>query len=386
MQDFRDPRARWEFAAVCAVTFLAFLSGSSLSLLAIVLQRDGHSDGTIGLILGAGMAPYAVSALLAGPLIGRFGSIRPMLAAIALMMLGHVALEFVHTDAWLTFATRIVGGAGAGVCVPAAMLYAQTRLTERRFVYLFGIFTTMLPLPNAVGPALAELYLQHVGVNGFFLATTAPALVALGLASLLRRGAPATRSGGRPLSYLAVLRMREIRLVFVGYLVFGAILGFGGSYMAVLLHARDLSVAAYFTSFTVSLFAARFVVMSKIHAVSRDAVILAGALLQSSAFLLLYLGSSLWATILVGLLYGLGHSVMFPSLTAWVNAHIPPSDRGVSTALTQAIFAIGITLTPLLGGPLVARLGLDALVLVLSLLGFAVAAVVLPRVKSLRAV
>lgn len=385
MQDFRDARARWEFAAVCAATFLAFLSGSSLSLLAIVLQQDGHSDGAIGLILSAGMAPFAVAALFAGPLIGRFGSTRPMLAAIVLMLLSHVMLEFVHRDATLTLASRIFGGIGAGICVPAAMLYAQTRLTDHRFVYLFGIFTTMLPLPNAIAPALAELYLRQVGTDGFFLATAVPAIGALAIAATLRRGAAAARGGGRPLGYLAVLRMAEIRLVFVGYLVFGAILGFGGTYMAVLLHAREVPVATYFTSFTVSLFAARFVLLSKVQLLSRDLVILAGALCQSGSFLLLYLSAAPWATVLVGLLYGLGHSVMFPSLTAWANAHIPPADRGVSTALTQATFALGMTLTPLVGGVVVAHSSLDMLVLLLSLAGFAVAACIAPRVKGLRA-
>jgi len=385
MQDFRDARARWEFAAVCAATFLAFLSGSSLSLLAVVLQQVGHGDGAIGLILSAGMAPFAVAALLAGPLIGRFGSTRPMLAAIVLMLVSHVALEFVLRDATLTLLARILGGVGAGICVPAAMLYAQTRLTERRFVYLFGIFTTMLPLPNAIAPGLAELYLQRVGIQGFFLATAVPALAGLAIAATLRRGAPAARGGGRPLGYLAVLRMREIRLVFVGYLVYGAILGFGGTYMAVLLHAREVPVAAYFTSFTVSLFAARFVLLAQVQRLSRDFVILVGGLCQSGSFLLLWLSAAPWATVIVGLLYGLGHSVMFPSLTAWANTHIPPADRGVSTALTQATFATGMTLTPLLGGVVVAQLGLDLLVLLLSLAGFGVVACIAPRVKGLRA-
>jgi predicted MFS family arabinose efflux permease len=178
--------------------------------------------------------------------------------------------------------------------------------------------------------------------------------------------------------------MREIRMAFVGYLVYGAILGFGGSYMALLLHARDVPVAAYFTSFTVSLVAARFVILSRVHLVSRDLVILLGALCQSSSMLLLYFASAPWTTIAVGLLYGLGHSVMFPSLTAWANAHIPAADRGVSTALTQATFALGMTVTPLVGGVVVPRLGLDTLVLLLALAGYAVAAIIATRVEGLR--
>lgn len=385
MQDFRDARARWEFAAVCAATFLAFLSGSAQSLLAIVLQRVGHGDGAIGLILSAGAAPYAVAALFAGPLITRFGSTRPLVAAIVLMAVSHAMLELVCRDAGLTLLCRILGGIGGGIAVPAGMLYAQTRLTDRRFVYWFGIFTTMLPLPNAIGPALAEFYLQHVGTHGFFLVTAVPAVLALGIAVTLRRGATPPRGSGKPLGYLAVLRMGEIRMVFVGYLVFGAILGFGGAYMAVLLHNRDLPVAAYFSTFTAALFLARFVLLSKVQLLSRDAVILGGALLQSSAFLLLYLSPSLAATMVVGLLYGLGHSVLFPSLTAWANAHIPPADRGVSTALTQSTFAIGMTVTPLAGGVVVAHYGIEPLVLLLALSGFAAAAVLARRVKGLRA-
>lgn len=384
MQDFRDARARWEFAAVCAASFLAFLSSSTLALFAVVLQKAGHSDATIGLILSAGAAPFAVAALASGPLITRFGSLKPMLAAMVLMAVSHLALELVHGDAVLATIARVLGGIGGGICVPAGMLYAQTRLTERRFVYLFGIFTSMLPLPNVLGPGLAELYLDRVGTGGFFLATALPSLLAIAIAACLRRGAPAQRGAGRPLSYLAVLRLREIRLVFLSYLAFGAILGFGSSYMAVLLHGRDVPVAFYFSTYTFCVFGARFVLMSKVQALSRQAVILAGALLQATAFLLLYLFTSAAVTIVVGLLYGLGHSVMFPSLTAWANEHIPPADRGTSTALSQAMFALGMTLTPLVGGMVVSQWNLDALVLLLSLLGFAMAVPLGLRVKGLR--
>jgi MFS family permease len=304
---------------------------------------------------------------------------------MVLMAVSHVALELVHGDAVLATIARVLGGIGGGICVPAGMLYAQTRLTEHRFVYLFGIFTATLPLPNVLGPGLAELYLDRFGTAGFFLVTAAPALFGIALASVLRRGGPVKRGAGAPLSYLAVLRLKEIRLVYLSYLAFGAILGFGSTYMAVLLHARDVPVAYYFSTYTFCVFGSRFVLMSKVQALSRETVIFAGALLQASAFLLLYLFASVPVTVAVGLLYGLGHSVMFPSLTAWANEHIPPSDRGTSTALSQAMFAGGMTLTPLLGGMVVAQLGLDALVLTLSLLGFAVALPLALRVKGLRA-
>lgn len=385
MQDFRDSRARWEFVAVCAANFLAFLSGSTLALFAVVLQKAGHSDATIGLILSAGAAPFAVAALAAGPLITRYGSLRPMLGAMVLMAVSHLALEFVHHHAALAMLARVLGGIGAGICVPAGMLYAQTRLTEHRFVYLFGIFTSTLPLPNVLGPGLAELYLDRFGTHGFFLATAAPALCGIALAAVLRRGGPVKRGAGRPLSYLSVLRLREIRMVYLCYLAFGAILGFGSTYMAVLLHARDIPVAYYFSTYTFCVFGSRFVLMSKVQALSRATVIFAGALLQASAFLLLYLFGTVPITVLVGLLYGLGHAVMFPSLTAWANEHIPPADRGTSTALSQSMFAAGMTLTPLFGGVLVAHLGLDALVLTLSLVGFAVAVPLGLKVRGLRA-
>ena len=381
MADFHGGRARFEFIIVSAVTFLAFLTASSTPLLAVALRRTGLDDQAIGLVLAAGSLPVAVAALFAGRMVSRFGDATLILLGTALMAATQATLEFVHSDALASIAVRALYGIGCGIVVPAGMFYAQARLTERRYIYFFGIYSTTLLLPNLVGPGLAELYLERVGTRGFFLVTAFPAMAAfVAMLWATRQDGRSSAAGKSPsIGYLAILQTRDASLIYPGCIVFGAISGFSAFYMAMLLEPRGIAVSWYFSGYTVLLIFGRFVVLSMIPMLSRDLVIVLGALLHGVAYLLLWALTSTSATLVAGVLYGLGQSVMFPTLTAWANSSVAEADRPATIALAHASFVAGITLCGLLGGVVLTLFGINEMILGLSVLAFSAAAILAPR-------
>ncbi len=383
MGDFHGARARFEFIVVSAVTFLAFLTASSTPLLAVVLSRTGMDDNAISLVLSAGSLPVAVAALFAGRLVSRCGDAGLIVLGTALIAAAQAALEVVHADTVAAIVVRALYGIGCGIVVPAGMLYAQTRLTERRYIYFFGLYSTTLLLPNFVGPGLAEFYLEHVGPRGFFVVTALPAAAAfvVMLWMMRREDGSAERSKSRPLGYLAVLQTRDAGLIYPSCLAFGVILGFTAFYLATLLEQRQIAVSWFFSSYTVLLIFGRFVALSRIQALSRDIALVAGALLQGLAFLLLWTSPSVLTTVAAGILYGLGQSVMFPCLAAWADSTVAESDRPATTALAHASFVGGTTVCGLLGGAVFTQFGIDAMVLALSVMAFIMAGMLAPRLS-----
>jgi predicted MFS family arabinose efflux permease len=381
MADFHGGRARFEFIIVSAVTFLAFLTASSTPLLAVALRRTGLDDQAIGPVLAAGSLPVAVAALFAGRMVSRFGDVRLILLGTALMAATQAALEFVHSDASATIVVRALYGVGCGIMVPAGMFYAQARLTERRYIYFFGVYSTMLLLPNLVGPGLAELYLERVGTHGFFLVTAAPAMAAFAVMLWAARKESGSSTAGKRsvIGYLAVLQTRDARLIYPCSIVFGAVSGFSAFYMAMLLERRGIAVSWYFSGYTALLIFGRFVVLSKIQMLSRDLLIVLSALMQGLAYLLLWTVTSTSTTLVAGILYGLGQSVTFPALMAWGNSAVAEADRSVTTALVHSSFVAGITLCGLLGGIAGALFGIEDTMLGLSVLAFIAAAILAPR-------
>ena len=381
MADFHGGRARFEFFIVSAVTFMAFLTASSTPLLAVALRRTGLDDHAIGLVLSAGSLPVAVAALFAGRIVSRFGDVRLILLGTALMAATQAALEIVHSDALATIAVRVLYGVGCGIVVPAGMFYAQARLTETRYIYFFGIYSTTLLLPNLVGPGLAELYLERVGTHGFFLVTAVPAIAAFAVMLwATRKESRSSTAGKKPaIGYLAVLQTRDAGLIYPSCIVFGAVSGFSAFYMAMLLEQRGIAVSWYFSGYTVLLIFGRFVVLSKIQMLSRDLLIVLSALMQGLAYLLLWTVTSTSTTLVAGILYGLGQSVTFPALMAWGNSAVAEADRSATTALVHASFVSGITLCGLLGGIACALFGIDETMLGLSILAFFAAAILAPR-------
>lgn len=381
--DFVSPRARGEYVAISAALFLAWFAWSTQAMLAVVLAQEGFAPAMAGLIIGIGIIPSQIATLTAGRLMARTRPLAIAIAGFALMLAGHVALEWVR-DMWVPlFAARLVQGTGQGLGVTAMMVACQRRLTDRRMVYFFGMFTSMLSLPNVIGPPVAELYLNRIGTEGLFLATGAPILVAIAL--LLRPVAhetpPPARAASGP-GYLALVTHPGTRLVHLLTVAAGFLWGFVPAFLALLLLQRGLPAWSFFSVMTVTLFGARFGLLAGVHALPRHVVVAGGMALYGLAYLLLWATPSLWATIAAAIAFGLGHSTAFPILSVWSSMRFPSAERGRAVALAQLLFSGGSGMAPLAGGALIQLFGLSNLLAAMGVVPLALGGLILLRQRG----
>lgn len=365
MRGFPDRRAGIEFCILSVATFLCFTTVSQTALLAVVMQNHGMSLARIGTVLGVYGAAVIVFMLAGAPLASRIGNLHTLRLGIVLLLLGHLSYQWSISNFPAAIVSRCVQGAGYGFFMPAAMTFAKSKLTKERFVYFFGIYASMVPLPNAIGPPLAAAYLNLFGEHLFFIVGALPALVAAGLVVWLREERQAA-GGPAPLPLLRTALLPALRQPLLAILVVGAIYGLIPSYMAALLTEKSVPIGFFFTSFTIVLFGARFVLIGWLEAWSRQRLLALGLGAMAVAYVVIAWTAGAVPIMLAGVAFGLGYSVAYPVLSVWVAEQFDPAQRTTPIALFNTVFSLGILLTPWLGSLAIAQFGYQGLLLALS--------------------
>jgi MFS family permease len=383
MRGFRDSRAGIEFCILSLATFLCFTTVSQTALLAVVMQDHSMSLPQIGIVLAVYGAAVILFMLIGAPLAERIGNLPTLRLGMALLFVGHVSYQWTIGDFSAAILSRCVQGAGYGFFLPSAMTFAKSKLTKDRFVYLFGIYASMVPLPNAIGPPLAAAYLNLFGEHFFFIVGALPALIAAGLTLWLGEERPQI-GGPAPLPLLQTALLPALRQPLIAILVVGALYGLIPSYMAALLKQKSVPIGFFFTSFTVVLFGARFVLIGWIEAWSRRRLLALGMGTMAAAYITIAYTASPVPVALAGISFGLGYSVAYPALSVWVAEQFEPAQRTTPIALFNTVFSLGILLTPWLGSWIIARLGYQGLLLALSVSGLLLAAGLLLATKAER--
>ena len=367
--NFTNPRAQFDFWLFALATFVLFTTNSMLALLSVVLKKQGLSADLIGIVLAAPAPAILVTMLLAGPIITRFGALQIARTGALIMLMSYLSFELTIDSFSGAIASRICHGVGYALFMPAAMIYADGKLRGPHKLYYFGIYASMFPLPNVLGPPLADIYLRDFGIDRFFLFTALPALLGATLVFTVTATHKAAVARAALIDYVHLLQRRSLWMPYGGIFVVGMFYGFVVSFMALLLESRHIPVSYFFVTFTACLFGSRFLLVRYIQQLPRTVIFSAGLGLLSCAYLVLALDPAPAAAILAGLLFGLGYSVAYPTLSVWVTQQFSPDQQGMPLTLYNAIFTLGIFLLPLFGGYVIAWLGAPTMVLAMALLG-----------------
>lgn len=376
-------RPKRAFYLFCAITFLSFLTTSTLSYLSVMLSSVGMLREDIGMVLGSPLLPVVAGVLFAGKLIGRYGALRIAVVGQAITLLSFLCLGIVLADPLGATIARFVLGLGFGLVFPAALVYARSLLGGPNTVYWFGIFTSMIPLPNFIGPPLAEWYFAHYGSTWFFPVFALPLVASMVLMAFVKRDVANAPSGAAGPGYLRLLTMKSLWLPHAAIIVVGLMWGFMLSFMALFLQGQAIPVASFFTSATLAMLLSRFTIMGWLGRMPPRRVVAGGLVSMSAAYLALALMPlAAPVVLLAGMVFGVGYSTAFPILSLWVADQFPPAERGQPMAMFTAMFQASIYGVPYLVAAMSAfAIGLPQTLLVFSImtLAFAILIALLSR-------
>jgi MFS family permease len=279
----------------------------------------------------------------------RFGPLRVVRAGFLMILIAHLSLEATVTSFQGVFLSRAFHGFGYGIFMPASMTYVKGKLRPERMVHPFGIYASMILMPNIVGPWLMENLYAAMGLGGLFLITAVPSLLGNLLAQVPRAGEVPV-AGEEHTGYGQLMGMASIRPLVLAIFLVGMVYGIVPTIMALYLKMNVIAMVYYYTPFTAALFTGRFVVMRLLERFPRKALVTGGFILMGLSHLWLISFRTPEAAMLAGIILGLGYSMEYPSLSVWISARFAPSDRGKPVALLNMMFHAGIFITPLIGG------------------------------------
>jgi len=377
MQGFKDSRAVVDFFWFLAAIFFCFLSYSALAPAAVILRESGLNVAQVGMTLSSAAVPILLATLVSGFLIARLGPLSVSVLGMLVMLVGHASLNETRSDFPAAMISTTIHGVGLGLLMPAQMVFAKNLIAGPKGVYYFGIFASMLQLPNLFGPSLGEHIHATRGVAGYFLITAVPLALALGavvVLGVLRQAyfkRPPPESAGAALGrrYRDLARDWSVMEPITAIGLIGFMYGFAPSYMALLLADYRLPVAVFFTTFAIFYFGTRFFVFPYLQSIAPSLLAMAGVLGMTVAYALLVTAVSTTTVIAAGVLFGLGYATTYPILSMWVANQFPESERGKPIALFNAVFMFGIYFFPIFGGFTLSVSGMSTLLAILCAVG-----------------
>lgn len=367
---FIDAAARAEFARIGLAIFLTAMTNQQAVLLAVVWQDAGFAHADIGFLIAVYGVPLVLMSLFSGEVANRIGLLPTVRLGAILVVLGHASLFLTYESFAGSFVSRLAQGIGFALFHAPIMSYGTTRITQQRFVQLFGILSAMAPLPYAFGPILAEWLYHSFGPRQFFLVGAIPGLLALPLLFTVRPGEKAEPPVG---GLTGLVTSRRIVMPMLAAIVYGCTFGFIAAYMAPVMLERGLTVGAFFTAFTASIFAVRLGLLGLVENIDRRLVVAGGAAALATGITLAALATTMPMVIAAGLVFGLGHSIGFPVISAWVCDGTPPEQRATPLALFNATFFAAITFVALPASVGIGHFGYVPVMVSIAVLGLALA-------------
>ena len=368
---YADAAARGEFRRMALACLLVSFMNAHSTLLAVVFSRAGHDLHAIGLLLSVYAVPVLTLTLFSGAVAGRLGVLRTTQLAMTLLIVGFTSLQATHGDFYGAMASRLVQGMGQGLFLSAVITYAQSRLSQTRFLYLLGVFSSMMPLAQAVAPPFGGYMLNTYDDGFFFILGALPAILGLALTFGLRglKSAPQTS-----LSAIFASARKGFYAPLWGVFVNGSIFGFTTAYLAAAMEAKAIPLAAFFTASTFSMFASRFLAMRRFEKSDRRILVAVGLGLMSAGFVMVAASGVSWPIAIGGVTFGVGYSLVYPVLSAWMAEDLPPSERAGPQALLNTAFNFGLFVTPYPASFVIGEFGYTAAMLALAGLGALTAA------------
>lgn len=343
--NFVDAAARVRFWLLCACTFLIFLSNSATALFAKVFANAGYAESAIGIVLAIYGISTIAGILVSGFVARRIGMLQTVKIGAVLLLFSYLSYALTLDHFYASIASRLAQGFAYGLFLAPSMLFAKAQLSKRYFVTLFGVFSGMVPLPNVVGPPIAAWLLEQFG-NGLFFFVTAPPMV-LGVIVLLLLGSNLQHNARLPGHlYGQLIRRADVRWVYAAIGFVGLVFGVVPSYMASYLIDNGVNVAAFFSTFAIVMFGARFFVAPLIEKTPHEMVVGAGILAMGIAYMAMgYLPVTRFV-LPAGILFGLGYSLCYPRLSVMAITPFADNDREKPIALFNVFFVAGTYLIP----------------------------------------
>ncbi len=347
-----------DFYLVTAANFAFFLNFASFFLLPLYLHELGASPETIGYVMGtAGFAGIVVLPFL-GMLLDRVDRRHFVVAGATVMVLASFAYLVVPGTSPLLYVLRAI----QGFAFTAAFVTASTLAAELaplpirgRALGLFGVSTL---LTHAIAPALGEVIARRFGFPTLFAFAGALGVVSIVLSLAVRAPLATARAAVAPACRRSLRREPVLWLAAATMTACGMGYGTVITFLPTFVHTAGIErVAPFFVSYSLAAIGVRIGLGGLSDRVGRRPVLFPAMAVMAVAIVALGSVASIPALVVVGLLFGAGHGMVYPTANALMVDLSHAGNLGRVQTLFSGSFSVGVSTSAFVFGGIIERFG-----------------------------
>ncbi len=339
------------FAANCCL----MAAVSLLFRYADYVRHLGGSEMDLGLIVGVGMVGALATRILQGLGIDRLGARRIWqfsLVLFAASALAHLGVS--RADGVGIYVVRILLTTSTASAFGSALTYVSLRAPAHRMGEIIGMVGTSGFFGIALGPTLGDLvFAMSSGEQALvrmFCAAAGLSLVALVIISFTSASRPVPLR--RRVPVVALIGRYHPGVIWLTALATGLVLGLPHTFLNAYTYELGIAgIRVFFLVYAVSALIVRLSTRRMTDVLGVRPAILWGLGSAILSMVLYLVVRTEWSLALPAVFAGAAHALMFPAVVTGGNRAFPQRYRGVSTALTLAMFDLGnLVGQPAMGG------------------------------------
>ncbi|MBI2487822.1 MAG: MFS transporter [Deltaproteobacteria bacterium] len=365
-----------EFILVTLSGFIFFFNFHAFLLLPIRIKELGGSESDIGFIMGATGLSTIFTTPAVGMLVDRWG--RKWFIALGGLFMSLTTLPFayIHTLNFLFPLLRIMHGAAFSLCfISAGTLTADVAPVSKRSqaLGLFGVFTIV---NYALAPFVGKRLIEAFGFDVFFEVVFIFGFLSFLIALLIRESNKTTSGAANGNGILTTLFRKGVFVAAFTLMISGS--GFIPTLTFIPVFAEHIKVESFdlfFIAYTLSTLFVRIFGGWIPDRLGKKRAAIPSLFFFALSIMGISFASNATHFIEAGILFGLSHGLVYPSIYALVIDLSPNVDRGKAFAICSVSFTLGGMLGSFIYGVVAEHLGFHVMYMaagVVCLIGFLV--------------
>ncbi|MBN1848346.1 MAG: MFS transporter [Deltaproteobacteria bacterium] len=354
-----------QFFTISLAGFLTACNAGAFFLFPLFIADRGGTTVDIGYIMSASFLASVLSRPLISEIIDRLGRKRSYFLA-NLTMIGTTLSCIGFTGAlrdffWPLLLIRMIHGISGGFTFTAGFTYVMDIIPGKRMNEGVGIFGAFSLIGFAVGPVMAEFFIDQWGFSAYFLAAAGLPAIGAFLLLFLPESHVVGRGSGAG-SYMALLKRPKIFTVTVLMFILGMGLASTSGFISLFAQSRGIAlVSTYFIAYSASATALRLVGGKFIDRVGEDRVAPYALIVGGFGLIFLLFMNSMVYLLVAGLISGSSQGMLYPSLNTMAVRNEPTNLRARIMATITGALDLGSFAGSIILGQIGKALGFPAI-------------------------
>ncbi|WP_437921915.1 MFS transporter [Sphingobacterium sp. LRF_L2] len=305
-----------------------------------------------GLIIALFTLTAGISRPFSGKLTDRWGRV-PVMAVGSIVCFVCGFLYPIISSVALFFLLRLIHGFSTGFKPTATSAYVADIIPQNRWGEALGMHGLCFSIGSAVGPAIGSYIALHYGMNPMFYCSSLFAVLSIVIVMNMRETL-VNKQPFRP-SMLRIHRSEiiEPRVIPAALVTLLCYTGYGVILTLIPDWSEHLGISnkgLFFTAYTLSSIAIRFISGKVADRYGRIRVMFVGVIIVALAVFVIGIGDAVEGLIGGAILYGIGTGILSPAVNAWTIDLSLPQHRGKAMATMYIALEAGIGGGALLAG------------------------------------